>query len=299
MIRYEDVTIQNATAVLNTLPSRRGANVHPRASDKRKGEVVIQRGQVIGPSHVSMLASVGVSLVPVRRLPRVAVISTGDELVEVDEMPLPQQVRRSNTWAIASVLESMGAVVEMKHLRDETQEVQEAIKVLMDNNDVLILSGGVSMGKYDVIPEALKSLGFSEVFHKVKQRPGKPFWFGTHTGKNTVVFAFPGNPVSSFLCLYRYFLPWLRASSGAKATGGLFAALAEDVTFAPELQYFVPVKLVPASDGAIHAMPLAGNGSGDFSVLVEADGFMELPADRSEFRTGDVFPVWLFNNNIF
>jgi molybdopterin molybdotransferase len=299
VVRYEDVTIQNGAATVHVLPSRHGANVHARGSDKQKGDLVLRKGLQIGAAHISMLASVGLSSVPVTRFPRIAVISTGDELVDVTDNPLPHQVRRSNTVVLASLLQDMGAAVTMKHLPDELSMVAREIEALMSECDVLLLSGGVSMGKFDVIPAALHTLGFVEAFHKVKQRPGKPFWFGVHPVKQTVVFAFPGNPVSTFLCAYRYFLPWLHMVTGGSKADPLFAVLAEDVIFKPDLQYFLPVQLRSAPDGRLMAIPAAGNGSGDFSVLVETDGFIELPAGKNEFKNGEAYTVWPFNKNVF
>ncbi|MBX2907047.1 MAG: molybdopterin molybdotransferase MoeA [Taibaiella sp.] len=298
VVRYEDVSVLNGAATIHVLPSRRGANIHARASDKQKGDLVLRKGLQIGAAHISMLASVGLSSVPVTRFPRIAVISTGDELVDVADNPLPHQVRRSNSVVLASILQNMGADVTMKHLPDELAVVSEEMEALMMACDVLLLSGGVSMGKFDVIPAALHALGFVEVFHKVKQRPGKPFWFGTHPSHRTVVFAFPGNPVSTFLCTYRYFLSWLHMVSGGGKAEPIFAVLAEDVIFTPDLQYFLPVRLLSSSDGRLIALPAAGNGSGDFSVLVETDAFIELPAGKSEFKSGEAYRVWPFNKNV-
>lgn len=299
VIRYEDVTIESGVATLNVEPPRRGANIHNAGSDKKRGEVVLRQGVLIGSGAISMLASVGTQKVPVKRLPRVVVLSSGDELVDIHDTPSPQQVRRSNSWVVANVLAGFGGKVHMAHLSDNEAEVLAEVRKLAETYDVLIMSGGVSMGKFDVIPAALKALGFREVFHKVKQRPGKPFWFGTHGHTGAVVFAFPGNPVSSFLCLYRYFVPWLRQVLQLQQKMPLFAALSEDVAFTPDLQYFLPVQMECDADARLCARPLISNGSGDFSVLVNADAFIELPAGKSVFRKGDVYRVWPFNTNMF
>jgi len=299
VVRYEDVTIANGIATLNIESPRCGANIHNAGSDKKSGDVVLRKGVLIGAGAISMLASVGARRVMVMRLPRVAVLSSGDELVDIHEVPSPQQVRRSNSWVVATALAEFGGKVHMAHLSDTEKEVRAEVQKLSESYDVLILSGGVSMGKFDVIPAAMKSLDYSEVFHKVKQRPGKPLWFGTHPQMGTVVFAFPGNPVSSFLCLYRYFIPWLRQVLLLKQRGPLFAALSEEVTFTPDLQYFLPVQMDCNAEAQLCARPLSSNGSGDFSVLVDADAFIELPAGKTVFRKGEVYRVWPFNTNIF
>ncbi|HEY4194444.1 MAG TPA: hypothetical protein VGM63_02855, partial [Mucilaginibacter sp.] len=128
---------------------------------------------------------------------------------------------------------------------------------------------------------------------KVSQRPGKPFWFGKHdTG--VLVFAFPGNPVATFMCLHRYFLPWLNSSQGLKPNPPVYAIMEQDFTFKPALQYFLQVKIRFSEQGQILATPLEGNGSGDFANLADKDAFMELPMQQDEFKKGEVFRIWLF-----
>jgi molybdopterin molybdotransferase len=149
------------------------------------------------------------------------------------------------------------------------------------------------MGKYDFVPAALDKLGVNRLFHKVKQRPGKPFWFGQHEASDTLLFAFPGNPVSAFLCTFRYFIPWLLQSQGiAQITP--HAMLSEDFTFAPELQYFLQVNVQIDERGQLVAIPIGGNGSGDFSNLLVANAFMELPAEITNFRKGEAYRIWPF-----
>jgi molybdopterin molybdotransferase len=151
------------------------------------------------------------------------------------------------------------------------------------------------MGKFDYLPMALEESGVQKLFHKVQQRPGKPFWFGKHSN-GTIVFAFPGNPVSTFMCLNRYFISWLKASLGLATSTPLYAVLASDFTFTPALQYFLQVALSVNENAQIIATPVKGNGSGDFANLVDSDAFMELPAERNNFMKGEVFRVWPFKN---
>ncbi len=174
------------------------------------------------------------------------------------------------------------------------QSSKNQLKRCIDEYDVIILSGGVSMGKFDYVPPALNKLAVKKLFHKVQQRPGKPFWFGTHkSGK--LVFAFPGNPVSTFMCFQRYFLPWLKKCLEIK-TNKAYAILNEDFSFKPALQYFLQVKLLINQKGELTATPLEGNGSGDFANLLQTDAFMELPLERNEFKKGEVFRIWAFKN---
>jgi molybdopterin molybdotransferase len=126
----------------------------------------------------------------------------------------------------------------------------------------------------------------------VKQRPGKPFWFGSHDN-GALVFALPGNPVSTFMCLHRYLLPWLEKSLGI-AQQKVYAVLNEDFTFQPALQYFLQVKLVVDEHARLVAIPVEGNGSGDFANLLDTDAFMELPLERNNFTKGEVHRIWKF-----
>lgn len=148
------------------------------------------------------------------------------------------------------------------------------------------------MGKFDFVPAALEKLHVDKLFHKVQQKPGKPFWFGSHAN-GTLVFAFPGNPVSTFMCLHRYFLPWLKNSLQLKQVK-TFAILNEDFTFKPSLQYFLQVKLSIAENGQLLANPIEGNGSGDLANLPNTDAFMELPLEKISYKKGEVYRIWVF-----
>jgi molybdopterin molybdotransferase len=294
IVRYEDVAIKNDCAAIVCNELRQGANIHRAGSDKQKGSVVVSKGAVVDAAIINMAASVGAVSIAAYKLPRVAIISTGDELVPVAQMPSPYQVRISNSYAIKAVLHPFGIQAQMFHINDDEQAVEQLIHKCITECDVVILSGGVSMGKYDYVPQALERSGVTKLFHKVRQRPGKPFWFGTHSGNGAVVFAFPGNPVSAFMCAQRYLIPWLQASLQYASTTSLFAALSADITFTPQLQYFLQVYVRVNNLGQLVATPIESNGSGDFSVLTEANAFMELPAEINNFAKGEAHRIWPF-----
>jgi len=299
VVRYEDLKIDNGTALICTGAIKNGQNLHRRGRDKKAGSLIVKAHQKITPALIGILASVGKSEVMVKRVPRIVVISTGGELIAVDEQPTPYQVRRSNSYTVTAVLQQYGICACVRHIPDDPEITRRELEACLANYDVIILSGGVSMGKFDYVPGALAALGVVKLFHKVQQRPGKPFWFGRSegVGKNNgkLVFAFPGNPVSTFLCLHRYFLPWLALQLGPSGNNdGCYAILDENVTFTLPMQYFMQVKLKFNEQGQALASPVEGNGSGDFSNLTDSDAFMELPLERNEFKRGDVFPVWRF-----
>lgn len=292
VIRYEDLDIKDGVATILITDIREGQNIHKQGFDRKAGEVIVQPFTRISPAEIGVSASVGKSSLKVSKLPKIAVISTGDELVEIDEQPLPHQIRKSNVYNLAAAITQWGLSPDLLHLPDEKEAIREVLGKALGQYDGLLLSGGVSAGKLDFVPEVLNELGVEKHFHKVTQRPGKPFWFGRAGG--TVVFAFPGNPVSSFMCMNRYFKPWLNKSLSLPAFERQYAILGKDFYFRPDLTYFLQVKITHSEDGKLIGHPIEGKGSGDLANLVEADAFMELPKGRNEFSAGEVFPVLFY-----
>ncbi|MFI5139092.1 MAG: molybdopterin molybdotransferase MoeA [Sphingobacteriales bacterium] len=293
VIRYEDLELRAGLATLVTNRIKRGQQIHYKGHDKKQGDIVANTGQSVTPALIGLVASVGETELRVKKMPQVVIISSGDELVDVGETPTAYQIRRSNSYTVRSVLMQHGLEADTLHIPDESATIKKQLAICLENYDVLLLSGGVSMGKFDHIPKALSDLKVNQLFHKVQQRPGKPFWFGRHDdGK--LVFAFPGNPVATFMCLHRYFLPWLQASLGINEKPPLFAVLNNRYSFHQPLKCFLQVKLHFNEYCQLMATPVEGNGSGDFANLADTDAFMELPLERNEFKKGEVFKVWRF-----
>lgn len=293
VIRYEDLEVKDNTATIKVGQVKKGMNIHPQAQDAKKAEVLLQPGQVISPAEVALLAAVGKGTVQVKSFPKTAVVSSGDELVEVNATPEQHQLRRSNVYALQAAMNRVGWQAELFHLADTREQTGKFVRELLQHFTILILSGGVSKGKYDFIPDALTENGVDKKFHQVSQRPGKPFWFGSRSdGK--VVFALPGNPVSTYVCFYTYIFPWMMAQMGA-VRKPKSAILAEDVTFAPSLTYFLQVHTFMDA-GRLMAQPRPGGGSGDFVNLKEVDGFLELPAEMSVFKAGEAYPFIEFRH---
>ncbi|HZY78103.1 MAG TPA: molybdopterin molybdotransferase MoeA [Cyclobacteriaceae bacterium] len=285
VVRYEDVTISNGKATI-TANVEKNQSVHFKGIDAIADQVLLYPGTVILPAEVAVLASVGKSEVLVYKVKPIAIVSTGDELVPVNATPEPWQIRRSNGIALSSALKTLKIESNIFHLPDEPATLERELRSIVNDHDVVILSGGVSKGKFDYVPGILEKLGIRKAFHQVKQRPGKPLWFGRSDSKT--VFALPGNPVSTFLCFHRYIKPWIEAGLAIKP-GNENVVLATDFTFKPDLTYFLQVK-IDTTNGQLSATPDPGEGSGDFANLRNVDGFIELPSDRSEFKKGGVFP---------
>ncbi|MEA5139729.1 molybdopterin molybdotransferase MoeA [Arcicella rigui] len=288
VVRYEDINIQQdgevkfASISIAKEEIVKGQNVHVQGSDRHAGEVLLQKGIKISPAEIAVMASVGKSKVQVQSTPKIAIISTGDELVEIDKTPLAYQIRTSNAYMLSAALQQIGVEASTFHLIDEEKVLYQKLKEIIATYDILLLSGGVSAGKKDFVPAILADLGLEKLFHKVAQKPGKPMWFGkTPTGK--IIFALPGNPVSTFLCFCKYVLPTLKSESKHEEV-----ILDKDIIFKPDLTYFVPVKTYFEA-GKMMAKPFLGSGSADFANLTDCDGFVELPAQKQIFKAGEVF----------
>ena len=293
VVPYEDIEVTGDKAKLLRSEIKQGMNVHKQGQDARAGDVLLEPGQMISSSEVALLASVGKSKIKVYGYPATAVISSGDELVDITVNPEPHQIRQSNTYALRAAMSRIGWSSDAYYLVDNKEMIKETLKIICSDHDVLILSGGVSKGKFDFVPDALEELGFKKMFHRVSQRPGKPFWFGI-SDEGKTVFAFPGNPVSTFLCFHKYAGPWLLQSMGVKLKPSS-AILKTDFKFDPELTCFLQVK-VEIRHGKLLAEPVPGGGSGDFANLKNVDGFLELPLEKADFREGEAYPYIPFRD---
>ncbi len=283
VVRYEDLEIEEfegskyAKFLISQREIKDWQNIHPKGSDRKAGDVLLWKGLKISPPEIAVMASVGKDKVLVEISPSVAVISTGDELVEITTNPEPYQIRMSNSYMLAGALAQIGIKANLFHLKDDKELLFSKLKEILLNHDILLLSGGVSAGKKDFVPEILTNLGIKKLFHKVAQKPGKPFWFGKSEEGKTI-FALPGNPVSTFLCFCKYFLNQKQEQ----------VILDKDVFFKLNSTYFVPVKTY-FQNGKMMATPFEGSGSADFANLTDCDGFVELPADSQEFKAGEMF----------
>ena len=288
VIAVEELTIQDGHAELaQGVGVEPGQNVHRRGSDTRQGALLVSAGVRLRAPEIAIAAAAGMPRIRVSSQPMLAVISTGNELIEPGEPVLPHQVRRSNAYAIVTELRAHGFQrVADDHITDDLTELKRRLKFHLETHDVLVLSGGVSMGKFDLVPQALNDLGVRPVFHKVAQRPGKPLWFGV-ASSGAAVFALPGNPVSTLVCLCRYVIPALFASLGhAPVAPPEKIALGAPVTVTPTLTYFMPVRVELDDWGRPWAVPQPTNGSGDFTSLAGSDGFVELPPGPNTYAKG-------------
>jgi molybdopterin molybdotransferase len=249
-------------------------------------------GTHLGAVEIAVVASAGLASVAVSRQPSFIVISTGDELVEPGQPIADHQVRRSNAYAIAAALRGRRfKQIDHDHILDDEQLLTERLAQHLAQKNVLILSGGVSKGRFDFVPKVLKSLGVREVFYQVSQRPGMPMWFGVGPA-GQVVFGLPGNPVATLVCLMRHVVPAAFRAMGAKQAPQEQIALASEVDRGRRMTYFLPVSVELDDEHHPVAVPRPPNGPGDFLALTRADGFLELPPTSTGFPKGFVATLY-------
>lgn len=294
IVPYEETERQDLAVTMSeaAVAFPAGNAIHARGSDYQAAAVIIQPGTRLTGREIAVAAACGCATLLVSHLPKIAVLATGDELVEVESSVATHQIRRSNDHALRAALTLAGyPAVSRFHLRDVRHEIEHLLWHIIAEFDVVIVCGGVSKGKFDYLPAELERQGVRKIFQGVAQRPGKPFWFGMST-RNTCVFALPGNPVSAFTCLHRYVLPALEQASGIVSVPERRVALAGAVTFKPAMTYLLPVKISSGADARLIATPQPGNTSGDFAGLVGTDGFVELPPESATFPAGTVARFW-------
>jgi len=285
VIMYEHLEISDGYVTLKKNVVK-GQNIHYKGSDEVKGALLLDEGVKISPAEIGVLATVGKPEVRIKKAPKVCAIATGNELVDINTEPKPHQIRKSNSVTLQAALQVLGIHAASLHMLDDKKSIASGLENALATNDVLLLSGGVSKGKYDFIPEVMEALGVDKIFHRVAQRPGKPFWFGVHPKHNTVIFSFPGNPVSTFANYHLYFLPWLHKSWGITFEFSS-AKLNFDITINPPLTRFIQVQ-TEIKDATLWASLVTENGSGDLTSLAKADGFICLEPKQEAYLKGDV-----------
>jgi molybdopterin molybdotransferase len=251
--------------------------VFPRGAEMRAGDTVLAAGTRLNAAAIGLLASVGIAQVPVIPRPRVSIIATGDELVAVHAVPGPGQIRNSNGPMLAAQAAPLAAVADLGIVRDSEAAMKAAIGEALATSDVVLLAGGVSAGKFDLVPGVLERLGVAAHFHKVRMKPGKPLLFGTKDG--VLVFGLPGNPVSAWVCFELFVRPALRRLAGEAVAGPprRRLPLAEAIAEANDRPTFRPARL----ETGLRVRPLPWAGAPDLRGIAPADALILLPAGES------------------
>jgi molybdopterin molybdotransferase len=272
--------------------TRPGQNIVPRGSEAASGKAILTRGMRLGFAELALAAQVGTVHLECVQRPRVAILSTGDEVVLIDETPGPFQIRNSNSVSLAAQVRIAGGEpVVLGNAADRIEDLGEKIERGL-KEDVLVLSGGVSMGKYDMVESALKAMGAEFFFDAVAIRPGKPAVFGMCRGKP--VFGLPGNPVSTMVTFELFVAPAIDLLSGAEARALplVEARLAEAMKEKPGLAHFLPAR-VEWRGTVPEVKALKWQGSGDIAALAKANCFLLVPADREKIESGESVSILL------
>ncbi len=297
VIRYEDIDIHNNIVKLKSpLNLTSFTNIHKQGVDCSEGSLLVEKGACLSAPIIAVLASIGKTRFMTTRLPRVAVISTGDELVEPEQVPSCQHIRRSNSHALKFALKSFGcSEVSLYDSKDSSLEMLALFDKVLQSYDLILVTGGVSAGKYDYVPTVLEELGVRKVFHKIRQKPGKPLWFGTsRLGKP--VFGLPGNPQSSLICFYRYVsLALAKLFGKPEKSFQLYGKIRQKLSLTPHLTHFLPVHVSCDETGSIYADIIPHQGSGDFISLAKGDGFIEIP-ENDDLANDKAYPIYLWRN---
>ncbi len=266
--------------------AKKGENVRYAGEDVKRGEAVIRKGDILKPGCIGMLASLGIGEARVFRKPKVAILATGDELVEIGQALSPGKIRNSNAYSLyAQVLRAGGLPALLGIARDKKKDLERKIKKGLAA-DMLLVSGGISVGDYDFVKDVLNNLGTQMKFWRVAMKPGKPLAFGLM--RKIPVFGLPGNPVSSMITFEQFVRPALLRAAGAREIFRLRlpAILKDNFRKKKGLRYFLRVVL-ENKNGSLYASLTGPQGSGILKSMVKADGIMELPEDAEEARAGD------------
>lgn len=273
-----------------------GQNVRYRGEDVKEGEQVLSRGRVIRPAEIGMLATLGRSFIHVYQKPLVAILASGDELIDVDGVASPAKIISSNTYSSAAQVMECGAIPLLAGIARDTKE--DLIAKFTDalRADVIVSSAGVSVGDYDYVKEVLTELGVTIDFWKVAQRPGRPFTFGRAGTK--LFFGLPGNPVSSMVTFEEYVRPALLKMSGHTKLfrKTITAVLKEDIKKKKNLRFFLRGQ-VTVENGKYFVVTTGEQGSGILKSMVLANGIIVLPEDGTYYKAGDEVTVQLVDRS--
>jgi len=296
VIPVELVDDQGETISINIPSIGSGKNIMKQGESMRTGETVLPAGRGITPAQLALLAELGRYEVSVYGRPRVAVLATGNELVPVDRQPGPGQIRNSNEPMLTAQIQSAGATPQPLGIaRDEHDMLKSKIEAGLQN-DVLILSGGVSAGVLDLVPQVLTECGVEQVFHKVQLKPGKPLWFGVRSeseqGGRCLVFGLPGNPVSSLVCFELFVKPALRCLQGLKQPAKpLQAELSQAHLVKGGRPVYHPARW-QVENGQLTAHPTRWVGSADLRGTAEANGMIHFPPREAAYEPGETVELF-------
>ncbi len=299
VIRVEDTRMLTDDSVEISVPVKAGNDIRVRGENMRLGDVVLHAGAEITPGVIGLLATVKRARINVYRRPRVAILSSGDELEALEAPFDADKIPESNSHALMAQLQALGIEpVRLGIARDDPEDLAAFLRQGLEY-DVLLVSGGSSVGVHDHVRPTLESLGVTMHFWRVEMKPGHPLAFGTRSG--TQVFGLPGNPVSSMVCFEQFVLPLLRRRMGHPALfrRTVVATLAHAVKHRPGREEFIRVTLTTEHDGRLLATSTGSQSSGDLCSMARADGLLVVPAESGNLVAGDAVSVQLLDGSLY
>lgn len=289
VVMQEQTTEAEGAVSINDHNLMPGANIRPAGSEIRKGVVALEAGTLLSPAALGYLAMLGIAQVLVYPKPRVALLVTGKELQEPGTAPEKGKVFEANSYTVIAALEQLGIKeVHLQKVDDNLEATIAALQLALQHSDLVLLTGGISVGDYDYVLPATMACGVNQVFHKVKQKPGKPLYFGILGNKP--VFGLPGNPASVLSCFYQYVVPALaKMMQRDDLVRKVRLPLSAPVSKKPGLTHFLKARV---ENGAI--LPLLAQESYRLSSFALANCLVEIPEAESELEAGDLAHAWLF-----
>lgn len=292
VIIQERVSIEKGTIVPDGSPLMRGANIRGKGSQIKIGDIALHKGAVLNPGAIGFLAGLGIPSVSVFPKPKVSIIVTGSELQKPGTKLENGQIYESNSFALKAALESIDiAATRVSNIGDDEAVTKSSLAFAIENSDVILVSGGISVGKYDFVGKCLQELEVENIFYKIAQKPGKPMFFGKK--EDCLIFALPGNPASALSCFYEYVLPALRIMQGFTEVFPNIKTLPITSDYAKKegLSLFLKGK---TSEGKVKV--LEGQESSNIGSFALADCLIYLPADKGRVEKGEMVEVHLIYN---
>lgn len=294
VVMVEQTEKKNDNEVLFFSPVQKNEHCRKAGDDIKAGQVVFQKGRLIKPYDVGVLASIGKSTIQINPKPSIAILSTGDELVGIDEPLPPGKIRSSNNYTLRALIEKMGmTAVDLGIAKDTLQDTEKKLMSAF-SADIVLTSGGVSMGEFDYVREALEKLGVDIKFWKVKQKPGKPLVFGNY--QNKLFFGLPGNPVSSIVCFELFVVPAIKKMSNVDyyTPNSVKAVSSVQIPKKPGLRYFLRGILCKNEKG-FTVSPMNNQSSGVMSSLSYANCLIDIPEEAGNIEPGQEVTVILLD----
>jgi molybdopterin molybdotransferase len=288
IVMQEKVERSNDSIIIHDEELKEGSNIRLKGSYIKKGAPALQSGTKLTPGAVGFLAAIGIAKVKVYAKPSVSIIVTGKELVKPGRKLIPGSIYESNSLALSSALKEMGIIPKfISVVDDDEKRISTAVKKALSKCDLIIISGGVSVGDYDFVQDALKNCGVKKIFYAVKQKPGKPLFFGRKKAK--LVFALPGNPSAALTCFYEYIIPCIKNRSGIQNSGNKkYLRLSSDYYKKEGLTYFLKGKI--SGDEVITLPAQESSMMNSFAV---ADCLIHLSENRVEYKKGEQVEIHL------